>query len=145
MQRACAYAPVAVHSRAQRHITCAGLNEHALNLLPVELMRLMCEAVGQGLKMLGDSAVWGTIMEAPALCQELPRRLPPAARAADAPKRAALLPSHLVNPAPLDDDAAREFAVFRSTNYRCVCLYVHVCICVCVYMCMATVQLRDRV
>ena len=105
----------------------------------------MCEAVRQGLKMLGDSAVWGTIMEAPAMCQELPRRLPPPSRAADAPKRAALLPSHLVNPAPLDDDAAREFAVFRSTNYRCVCLYVHVCICVCVYMCMATVQLRDRV
>ena len=128
--RACAYAPVAVHSRAQRHIASAGLNEHALNLLSVELMRLMCEAVRQGLKMLGDSAVWGTIMEAPALCQELPRRLPPPSRAADAPKRAALLPSHLVNPAPLDDDAAREFAVFRSPNYRCVC----VCMCMCAYV-----------
>jgi hypothetical protein len=93
------------------HCHRAGLNEHALNLLPGELLRLMCAAVVRGLKMLGDCAEWGTVMQAPIMCHALPRRMPPPAAIADVPMRAALLPSHLVKPA--SSDISDESSVFR--------------------------------
>jgi hypothetical protein len=71
------------------------------------------------MKMLGDLAEWGIVMEAPSACQPLPRRLPPPPVGQGTLMRAALLPQHLVNPLPSDDKGTEgEDAIFRF----CVCL-----------------------
>jgi hypothetical protein len=87
---------------------CAGVNSAALRLLPAHLLRLMCAALRRGMIMLGDSAIWGVVMEAPSNRQVLPRILPPLPTAADAPLRRALLPTHLVHPAAAGDKTRSE-------------------------------------
>lgn len=96
------------------YLVATGVNATALSQLPDDLIRLMCAALRRGMKMLGDLAKWGIVMEAPSECQPLPRRLPPPPVVAGAPMRAALLPHHLVNPLPSDDKTHEHVeATFR--------------------------------
>ena len=94
------------------NLSRAGVNAAALRLLPDDLVRLVCAALRRGMKMLGDSAVWGIVMEAPSRRQELPRRLPPPPPDADVPLRRALLPAHLGHPAAGGSNTRSE-ATFR--------------------------------
>jgi hypothetical protein len=64
------------------------------------------------MKMLGDSAVWGIVMQAPSRRQVLPRSLPPPPPDVDVPLRRALLPPHLVQPAAAKSTSSE--ATFRS-------------------------------
>lgn len=66
------------------------------------------------MKMLGDSAVWGIVMEAPSSRQVLPRSLPPPPPDAEVALRQALLPPHLVQPAA--GSSSPSHATFRSVN-----------------------------
>ena len=62
--------------------------------------------------MLGESAGWGIVMEAPATRQPLPRRLPPEVSRTAVAAVQSLLPHHLVYPTAPKDKAQHE-ATFR--------------------------------
>jgi hypothetical protein len=98
---------------------CTGVNAAALRLLPHDLVRLMCAALRRGMKMLGDSAVWGIVMEAPSSRQVLPRSLPPPPPDAEVVLQRALLPPHLVQPAA--GGSSPSHATFRSVIARVLC------------------------
>ncbi len=93
-------------------ILFAGVNAAALGQLPDDVIRLMCAALRRGMKMLGDSAMWGIVMEAPVHRSALPRRMPPAVSRADVPMRPSLLPPRFVHATPSSDKTQLE-ATFR--------------------------------
>ena len=96
-------------------ILWAGVNAAALGQLPDDVIRLMCIAVRRGMKMLGDSAAWGIVMEAPSHRSALPRRMPPVASRADAPLRPSLLSPRFVHATPSSDKTQLE-ATFRCSR-----------------------------
>jgi hypothetical protein len=97
-----------------------GVNPAALAaaLLPDDVVRLVCAALARGLSMLGDSAQWGVVMQAPGERHALPRRLPALVSREEARVRAPLLPLHLVQPTPSDDKTQHQ-ATFRSVGWCC--------------------------